>query len=262
VHTWLPDAHAEAPTPVSALLSGALLATSFYAVLRFFQISVATLGPAFPQRVLLVFGVLSLVLAALYLFDQHHVKRMLAYSSIEHMGIIAIGVGFGTPLALAGVLLHVLGHAMAKGAAFMGAGVLVHAFGTKEIRGMRGGIARLPWTGPLFLVAVFALCALPPFAIFRSEFQIILGGFQSSSGVWSGVLVALVTFAFFGLSISTTRILFEPAAGVQPPPHEPNALMTAPILIAVVLLAWIGIHPPASLADLLAAGAAQLGVVR
>ena len=139
VHTWLPDAHSEAPTPVSALLSGSLLAISFYAILRFYQVSAAALGPRFPRDVLLVFGVASLLLAALYLFGQRDIKRMLAYSSVEHMGILAIGVSFGAPIALAGVLLHVLAHAAAKGNAFMGAGVLVHKFGTKRLAAMRAG---------------------------------------------------------------------------------------------------------------------------
>jgi hydrogenase-4 component F len=103
VHTWLPDAHAEAPTPVSALLSGSLLAVSFYAILRYYQISVGTLGPRFPQTVLLIFGVLSLLLAALYLLEQRDIERLLAYSSVEHMGILAIGVSFGAPIALSGV---------------------------------------------------------------------------------------------------------------------------------------------------------------
>ena len=115
LHTWLPDAHSEAPTPVSALLSGSLLVVSFYAVLRYYQVTRAAVGGQFPQTVLLVFGVASLLLAALYLLDQHDVKRLLAYSSVEHMGILAVGVGFGAPLALAGVLLHVLAHAAAKG---------------------------------------------------------------------------------------------------------------------------------------------------
>ena len=95
VHTWLPDAHAEAPTPVSALLSGSLLAVSFYAILRYYQVAVVTVGTRFPQTVLLVFGVLSLLLAALYVLEQYDVKRLLAYSSVEHMGILAIGVSFG-----------------------------------------------------------------------------------------------------------------------------------------------------------------------
>ena len=134
VHTWLPDAHSEAPTPVSALLSGSLLAVSFYAILRFYQVSAAALGPGFPRDVLLAFGVASLLLAALYLLDQRDYKRLLAYSSVEHMGILAIGVSFGAPIALAGVLLHVLAHAAAKGNAFMGAGVLVRKFGTQAHR--------------------------------------------------------------------------------------------------------------------------------
>ncbi|HEY7261497.1 MAG TPA: proton-conducting transporter membrane subunit, partial [Trebonia sp.] len=157
VHTWLPDAHAEAPTPVSALLSGSLLAVSFYAILRYYQVARATLGPDFPQRVLLVFGVLSLLLAALYVLDQRDVKRLLAYSSVEHMGILAIGVSFGVRLAFVGVLLHVLAHAAAKGNAFMGAGVLVRKFGTKDLAGIRGAVDLLPWSGPLFLISIFTL---------------------------------------------------------------------------------------------------------
>ena len=134
VHTWLPDAHSEAPTPVSALLSGSLLAVSFYAILRYYQVAVAALGPRFPRDVLLVFGVATLLLAALYLLDQRDYKRLLAYSSMEHMGILAIGVSFGAPIALAGVLLHVLAHAAAKGNAFMGSGVLLRKFGSKADR--------------------------------------------------------------------------------------------------------------------------------
>ena len=179
VHTWLPDAHSEAPTPVSALLSGSLLAVSFYAILRYYQIATATLGTGFPRDVLLAFGVASLLLAALYLLDQRDIKRLLAYSSVEHMGILAIGVSFGAPIALAGVMLHVLAHAAAKGNAFMGAGVLVIKFGSKQIAAQRGAMDLLPWSGPLFLLAVLALSAMPPFGIFRSEFQIVAGGFSS-----------------------------------------------------------------------------------
>ncbi len=181
VHTWLPDAHSEAPTPVSALLSGSLLAVSFYAILRYFQIATATLGSAFPRDVLLAFGVASLLLASLYLLDQRDLKRLLAYSSVEHMGILAIGVSFGAPVALAGVMLHVLAHAAAKGNAFMGAGVFTIKFGSKQISAHRGAMDVLPWSGPMFLLAVFALSAMPPFGIFRSEFQIVAGGFSRTT---------------------------------------------------------------------------------
>jgi hydrogenase-4 component F len=210
VHTWLPDAHSQAPTPVSALLSGALLATSFYAILRFYQVAVGTLGAGFPNATLLAFGVASLLLAALYVFGQRDVKRLLAYSSVEHMGILAIGVSFGAPVALAGVLLHVLAHAAAKGNAFMGAGVFTVKYRTKEISAMRGGLAVLPWSGPLFLLAIFALSALPPFGVFRSEFEIVAGGLGAGGYAPAAVLVVLVTVAFVGLATAATRVLLTP----------------------------------------------------
>ena len=147
------------------------------------------LGSGFPRDALLAFGVASLLLAALYVFGQRDIKRLLAYSSVEHMGILAIGVSFGAPVALAGVLLHVLAHAAAKGNAFMGAGVFTVKFGTKQISAMRGGLGLLPWSGPLFLLAVFALSAMPPSGIFRSEFQIVAGGLGSGSYAAAAVLV-------------------------------------------------------------------------
>lgn len=265
VHTWLPDAHSEAPTPVSALLSGSLLAIGFYAILRFFQVTTLAVGPHFPQAVLLVFGLLSLLLAALYLFEQRNIKRLLAYSSIEHMGIIAIGVSFGTPLALSGVLLHVLAHAAAKGSAFMAAGVVVRKFGSKEMRDIRNGLGVLPWSAPLLLMAVFALSAMPPFGIFRSEFQIVAGGLQDSANTVTVMVVLLVTLAFVGLAAATTRVLFLPA---EPHPAdgstrelsraEPSWWMVAPMLIGVLALLVMGVAMPHDLLQLLTQGAAEL----
>jgi hydrogenase-4 component F len=212
VHTWLPDAHSEAPTPVSALLSGALLATSFYAILRFYQVASTALGSALPRDTLLAFGVASLLLAALYLFGQQDIKRLLAYSSVEHMGILTIGVSFGAPVALAGVLLYVLAHAAAKGSAFMGAGVFTVKYGTKRMSAMRDGLRLLPWSGPLFLLAIFALSALPPSGVFRSEFEIVEGGLSSGGYAAAAALVVLVTVAFFGVATSMTSVLLSPAA--------------------------------------------------
>lgn len=259
VHTWLPDAHSEAPTPVSALLSGSLLAVSFYAVLRFYTIASATLGPAFPQIVLLVFGVASLALAALYLLDQNDVKRMLAYSSVEHMGILAIGVSFGAPIALTGVLLHVLGHAAAKGNAFMGAGVFVRKFRTKELTAMRAGVASLPWSAPAFLLAIFALTAMPPFGIFRSEFYIVSGGLSASHHAGAAILVVLVTLAFLGLAWNATRMVYAPGESAAPSRGEPSAWMVVPPLIGLAVLILLGVHPPGHLMELLTRGAAELG---
>jgi hydrogenase-4 component F len=275
VHTWLPDAHSEAPTPVSALLSGALLATSFYAILRFYQITAASVGSAFPRDVLLAFGIASLLLASLYVFGQRDVKRLLAYSSVEHMGILAIGVSFGVPIAFAGVLLHVLAHAAAKGNAFMGAGVLTVKYGTKRIGGIRGALRALPWSGPLFLLAIFALSALPPSGIFRSEFQIVAGGLSSRGYAAAAVLVVLVTIAFFGLATSATQMLLarparslgaaaaqdfgEPGPGE---PGEPSRWMVVPVLAGLAVLVLLGMHPPGELTDLIARAVTQLGEAR
>ncbi|MHB8339758.1 MAG: proton-conducting transporter transmembrane domain-containing protein [Mycobacteriales bacterium] len=266
VHTWLPDAHAEAPTPVSALLSGSLLATSFYAVLRYYQIAVGALGGAFPRHVLLAFGVASLLLAALYLLDQHDIKRLFAYSSIEHMGILAIGVSFASPLAAFGVLLHVIGHAAAKGNAFMGAGVVVRKFRTKELSAVRGGFRVLPWSGPLLLASVLALSASPPFALFRSEFAIVAGGFASGGNAVAAVLVVLVTVAFVGLTWATTMSLLEPpvaplseAEGRSDHPGEPSVWMVVPVVVGMAVLVLLGVHVPGALDHLLTRAAAQLG---
>jgi hydrogenase-4 component F len=262
VHTWLPDAHSEAPTPVSALLSGALLATSFYAILRFYQVAAACLGSGFPRDTLLAFGVASLLLASLYVFGQRDIKRLLAYSSVEHMGILAIGVSFGAPIALAGVLLHVLAHAAAKGNAFMGAGVFTVKYGTKQIAGLRDGLRLLPWSAPLFVLAIFALSALPPSGLFRSEFQIVAGGLASGSYTAAAVLVVLVTIVFFGLASSATTMLLTPArtpADQALAVGEPSAAMVVPVLAGLAVLLVLGIHPPGDLTALIARGAGQLG---
>jgi hydrogenase-4 component F len=302
VHTWLPDAHSEAPTPVSALLSGALLATSFYAILRFYQVASAALGRELPSNTLLAFGIASLLLASLYLFGQRDIKRLLAYSSVEHMGILAIGVSFGGPAALAGVLLHVLAHAAAKGNAFMGAGVFTVKYGTKQMSVMRDGLRLLPLSGPLFLLSVFALSALPPFGIFRSEFEIVAGGLSSGSYVAAAVLVILVTIAFLGLATSMTSVLLSPVAAENVPaevardgsaaaggaregagaltagvavavgsrvrasgtqaPGEPSAWMVVPVLAGLAVLVLLGIHPPGELTSLFTQAVAQLRGVR
>jgi hydrogenase-4 component F len=230
MHTWLPDAHAEAPTPVSAMLSGSLLAVSFYAILRYYQVSHITLGNAFPQRVLLVFGIASLLLAALSLLRQSDLKRLLAYSSVEHMGILAIGVSFGAPLALIGVLLHVLAHAAAKGNAFMGSGVIVRAFQTKSLDKIRGAMDRLPWSGPILLASILALCAMPPFGLFRSEFDIVAGGLSAARTTPAAILIVLVTIAFLGLLGAIGRLVLTVPPSPSPS-RVPASEATSPHLI-------------------------------
>ena len=271
VHTWLPDAHSEAPTPVSALLSGSLLAISFYAILRFFQIGVRTLGPTFPRDTLLVFGVASLLLAALYLLSQRDLKRLLAYSSVEHMGILAIGMSFAAPIAVVGVLLHVLAHAAAKGTAFFGAGSVIRKFATKDMAKIRGGIGALPWSGPMLVAAVLALSALPPFGIFRSEFLIVAGGLSDPHDAVAAILVVLVTVAFFGLSWFTSQTMLTPdqpavadaAAGARPlVKGEVSVWIVVSMVLGLGALLVLGVHVPSQLSQLLDRAAGELGSPR
>ncbi len=261
VHTWLPDAHSEAPTPVSALLSGSLLTIAFYAILRYYQIAIRSVGVAFPREVLLAFGIASLVLAALYLLSQRDLKRLFAYSSIEHMGILMIGMSFGVTIAVVGVLIHVLAHAAAKATAFFGAGSVMRRLGTKDMTQIRGGIGLLPWSGPMLVLAILGLSAAPPFGIFRSEFLIVYGGLSDPQDVAVAILVAGVTMAFFGLSWYGTQAMVTPApeGAIR---GETSGWIVAAMLVGLIALAMLGIHPPAQLDHLLARAAAELGPPR
>jgi hydrogenase-4 component F len=258
VHTWLPDAHSEAPSPVSAMLSGSLLAVAFYAILRFFQVTVATGNAAFARHVLLVFGAASLVGAALFVLRQGSYKRLLAYSSIEHMGVVALGVGFGAPLAIAGALLHVITHASAKALAFFGAGSILRRYDTKEVDGVEGAGSVLPFTGPLFLAAALALSGLPLSGVFRSEFQIVSGGFAEPAYFWVTLLVVFVNVAFFGVVWHAGRmVLSEPAAG-GPPVGETSWWMVGAMCACLFVVVALGVHLPGDLSTLLSNARSRL----
>ncbi len=261
LHTWLPDAHSEAPTPVSALLSGALLAVSFYAILRFYQVTERAVGPTFPRDILLAFGLASLGLAALFLSSQEDLKRMFAYSSVEHMGILAIGMSFSAKIAIIGVLLHVLAHAPAKATAFFGAGSAVRKFGSKDMTKMRGGISLLPWSGTMLVLAVLALCAMPPFGIFRSEFLIVSGGLSNSRDFIAAVLIVAVSIASLGLTWFTSQTMIT-APSADSVRGEISGWIVASMLIGLAALVVLGIHPPGQLSDLLGRAANELGVGR
>jgi hydrogenase-4 component F len=270
VHTWLPDAHSEAPTPVSAMLSGSLLATCFYAILRYYQLAERSAGATFARDVLAGFGVATLLLGALYLASQRDLKRLLAYSSIEHMGILAIGVSFASPLAIAGALLHVLAHAAAKGTSFFGAGSVARKLRTKDLDRIRGGVAVLPWTGPMLVAGMLGLSALPPFGTFRSELSIVAGGLAGGRGAntaeqaIASVLVVLVTLGFLGISWHITQSMLSPgpgaAAGVVK--GETSKLMVLAMALGLLGLVVLGVHPPVQLDNLLHSAAAELGVPR
>jgi hydrogenase-4 component F len=249
VHTWLPDAHSEAPAPVSALLSGSLLACALYAILRVFQVAVAAGQRSFAEHALIVFGVLSLILAALFVLRQRNFKRLLAYSSIEHMGVIALGVGFGAPLAVAGALLHVITHASAKGLAFLGSGSLMRGYDTKEIEQVSGAGVLMPASGPMFLAAALALSGLPLSGVFRSEFEIVAGGFAGSQYAGVAILLALVNLAFLGIIAHAGRMVLSAPAGQRA--RESSGWMLAGMGGCLFVVVALGLHLPGALATLL-----------
>jgi len=257
MHTWLPDAHSEAPSSISAMLSGALLVNAFYAILRFFQVTAATAGSSFPQKVLLVFGVISLALAAVFVLRQESYKRLLAYSSIEHMGVIALGIGFGVPIAVAGALLHVLNHAATKSLAFFGAGSILRRYDTKQIDHVRGAATVLPASGPMFLAAALALSGLPISGIFRSEFQIVSGGFTKPAYVFVALLLVFVNVAFLGIVWHAGRMVLTPADATAPR-GETSWWIVGAMGACLVVVIGLGLHVPGGLNELLNSATALL----
>jgi hydrogenase-4 component F len=193
MHSWLPDAHAEAPSPISAMLSAALLNCAMYALLRYDAITVRALGPSFSHTMLLMFGCLSLVGAALLMIVQRDLKRLLAYSSIEHMGMVAAGIGIGVPLGLYGALLHTFSHSAAKALLFFVAGNVRENFGTLKLDRIRGMARGQRWTSGFLLIGILAIVGLPPFSLFVSEFAILGAAFsQERYLIVTAVLLALV----------------------------------------------------------------------
>src|SRR5664280_227268 len=215
MHTWLPDAHSEAPSPTSAMLSGVSLKIALYALLRFHILTAACLGPAFSCRLLLGFGLLSMFLAAPFILVQENLKRMLAYSSLEHIGLICVGIGLGTPLTIFGALLHMGYHALTKPVLFFAAGNIHQSCHTLEFRLIGPGLVKLLPVTVLFLgLAAVAAAGLPPFGLFLSELTVISGGIAAGQMTISVLVLAALIACFCGMLRQLTRILpGEPAAG-------------------------------------------------
>lgn len=249
MHTWLPDAHSEAPAPVSALMSGILLAIGVYAILRFKPIVDAAAGPAVARRLLVGLGLVSMAVAAAFLWNPRNYKRMLAYSSVEHLGLVSLGVGFGGPWGIAGALLHIANHALAKSVLFLLAGRIRTAYDSLEISAVRGLLARLPVSGPLFLAAMLALLGLPPFGLFVSEVMIVAAGFTAGHGVAAVTALGLLVIAFAGLLRTLQRMLHGGGGGRLP---ERRGWASIPMVAALGLLLLTGLAWPPGLAATLA----------
>jgi len=208
MHTWLPDAHSQAVAPISALLSGVLLKTAIYAILRFGIIIIKSGEFSYFSHLMILFGAISLAISCGFILVQKDLKRLLAYSSIEHVGIISIGFGLGSPLAIAGAILHVFNHAVTKSLMFFGAGNIVSAYKKHNMNAIRGVIKAMPFTGIVALLGVFALTGFPPFSIFISEIMIIMAAFTSGSYFIAALLLLFLAVIFGAFIYHFGRMLF------------------------------------------------------
>ena len=243
MHTWLPDAHAEAPSPLSAMMSGVLLAVALYAIARWKAIVDLAAGTAFTDTLLIVLAIGTIALGTLSLFAQRDYKRLLAFSSIEHMGLACFGLALG-PLGIFAALLHVAGHALAKGAAFLLAGRVLDRYGTHEIAGASGVLMAMPVTGGLFAAGGLALAGLPPFGLFISEILLIRAGWVTGHRALTALVLGLMVVAFGSLVYQLQRVMLgrpPDAVACGERVSWPLVVLAAPLLA----LAWLGVSFPA-----------------
>jgi hydrogenase-4 component F len=259
MHTWLPDAHSEAPSVVSALLSGALLNCAFLAILRILAVcNAAGLGP-FGRQTILVFGLVSMAVAAGLIIGQPDYKRMLAYSSVEHMGILALGVGLGGGAA-AGAFYHCLNNGLTKGVVFLSAGNIHRAFGSKTTDEVRGAARLLPVSGPLFLAGFLAVTGSPPFSPFFSEFAILNGAFGAGRFGVGALFLGCLAVIFVGMGTTVLAVVQGDPGDVPPVRRGRESwLMAAPPLVLMLVVLLLGLFLPRALRDLFGAAAALVG---
>jgi hydrogenase-4 component F len=247
MHQWLPDAHSEGPTPMSAVLSGLLLNVALYAVVRLKMLVdgslAATATPHLAGYLLMGFGMVSFLVAGLFLHRQRDIKRMFSYSSIEHMGLMTFAFGLGGPLATFGALLHMLVHSLTKSAIFVTVGHAAHIAGTQSIQRIRGLIRTQPAVGWSLLIAVAAIAGFPPFGVFTSEFLLLTATMKAQPWLTVALLTGLAV-AFAGLF----RHLHPMVYGAAPEGQKPVRANMLPVAIHLGLVLWLGLAIPGFLA--------------
>jgi len=259
LHTWLPDAHSESPSVVSALLSGALLNCAFLGILRAHQVCVAAGLASFSQSLLLAFGLFSMAIAAVFILGQADFKRMLAYSSVEHMGILALGIGLGGAGAF-GMALHAVNHSLTKACLFLVAGNILAAYGTKSVAGVRGLVQRLPLSGVLWVAGFLAITGSPPFGPFLSELTILKAALDQGRGIVAVGYLALLAVIFIGMAN-----LFMPMAQGRADEQLERSTRgealwaTLPPAALALLVLVFGVYVPPAMSDVLHAAARSLG---
>jgi hydrogenase-4 component F len=258
MHTWKPDAYGEAPGLVGTLLAGGLTSCAFLAVLRFFQICQAAGQAACARQIMIAAGLVSMLVAGAFMARQRDYKRMLAYSSVEHMGILVLGVGVGGG-ALFGALLHLINNGLTKGVMFLSAGNIHRAFGSRLTTEVSGALRRVPVSGALFLAGFFAVTGTPPFGPFISEFTILRAALQSGQ-VWvAAVFLVAITVVFLGMGATVLQIVQgEPRPGREPTGFRDTALTVGPPLALLAMVLLLGVYIPPPLQALLAEAARAL----
>lgn len=243
MHTWLPDAHSEAPSPVSALLSGVLLKCALLVIIRFYVLTCQAVGPEFPQLVMLIIGALSVVVAAVSMYAQNDLKRKLAYSSCENVGFVALCLGFGGPIGVVAALLHCIFHGFTKALMFCLSGNILMTYGTRDLKKIKGVAHVAPFTGTLLGVGFFALAGMPPFAMFTSEITAFIAGIASHL-VWLVVVVGLALTIVMAacVKVVTGSVLSKAPEGMEK--GDVPAFAFVPEIILLVAILWFGIAMP------------------
>ncbi|MCF7955075.1 MAG: hydrogenase [Phycisphaerae bacterium] len=251
MHTWKPEVYGEVPGVVGAIFSGGVTSCAFLAVLRIYQICLAAGEQAYISRLLLFIGLFSMAVAGLFMVNQRDFKRMLAYSSVEHMGILALGLGIGGP-ALFGTLLHIITNGLTKGVLFLSSGNIHRAYDSKSTDVVCGAMRRLPLSGTLFLVGFLAITGSPPFGPFISEFAILNGAFDTGHFITGGLFLALLLLVFIGMGVTVLKVVQgRVPAEARKTPYRDGLLTAAPIVVLMGVVLILGLYLPAPLVALL-----------
>jgi hydrogenase-4 component F len=238
MHTWKPDAYSEAPVPSAALLSTALLNCAIYGLIRFYILTSRCLGAEYPSRLLLLFGLLSMGVAVPFVLAQRNFRRMLAYSTIDHAGIMVIALGLGGALGSLGLMLHMAFHTIAKSLLFLSAGNVYQHFRTDLFSKIKGGVIRvMPLTGVVLFIAMLAIVGMPPFSLFQSEFLILREAFESGHILTGALFVLFSTGVFTGVLMHVSGMVLGPggdaAVAARRPWRDGSLLALASVLVVI-----------------------------
>jgi len=258
MHTWKPDAYSEAPVPVAAMLAAAVLNCALYGLIRFYVLTTRCLGPEFASQLLIIFGLLSVGVAVPFVLVQKSFRRLLAYSSIDHGGIMILGLAFGGALGALGMLLHLTFHSITKPLLFFCAGNVEQYLKTDLFRRAKGGLIHsMPVSGPIFLMATLAVTGIPPFSLFQSEFTILRAGFGGPL-LWPPILlIVLLVVIFIGFLVHIAKLVLGADPGLPPADSCPWKKYSLIGLASVVVI--MGFWLPGPLFDLIRNAAQVVG---